>query len=359
MAFTRRVFLALPATLAAQPAHTSAEAARYGDPATEFEVIRLTDPARSSAFLPRPYARIFDRRGRNMLYLSDRSGSLQAYTMDLRSRQSRLVSQAASMDPSTPSLTPDDRAVCFIDGNEVVLASMSGAGRGRTLYRLSQPSPGTGLSVTPDGPSALVVEAGTRLRRIPLARGVAATAAENPAGVRDPMPRPRRASVAYRDNDGGLWLAHLDGSRNTQLKPQPGVLGPALWSPDGKTILYLHLTPKANTIRQIDPDTGEDQAVGSTSGYVGFSPNGDASVFVGASGSKASPYVLVMVRLVRRELALCEHKASDPTSVRPVFTPDSQRIVFQSDRHGKPALYTMTVDKLIEKTESAEEEPSR
>jgi oligogalacturonide lyase len=37
--------------------------------------------------------------------------------------------------------------------------------------------------------------------------------------------------------------------------------------------------------------------------------------------------------------------------VAPVFAPDSQRIYFQSDRDGKPALYCMHAEKLVERTE--------
>ena len=35
-----------------------------------------------------------------------------------------------------------------------------------------------------------------------------------------------------------------------------------------------------------------------------------------------------------------------------MFSPDSQRIYFQSDRDGKPAIYGMHVDKLVEKTDT-------
>ena len=36
----------------------------------------------------------------------------------------------------------------------------------------------------------------------------------------------------------------------------------------------------------------------------------------------------------------------------PIFSPDSQRVYFQSDRHGKPAIYDMHIEKLVEKTET-------
>jgi oligogalacturonide lyase len=52
-------------------------------------------------------------------------------------------------------------------------------------------------------------------------------------------------------------------------------------------------------------------------------------------------------------MTLCEHKSSRPELVRPVFSPNSQRVYFQSDRHGKPALYTLSVAQLVESTQPA------
>ena len=65
----------------------------------------------------------------------------------------------------------------------------------------------------------------------------------------------------------------------------------------------------------------------------------------------ASPTVLIMLRLTRRELTLCEHRAHHPETVAPRFAPDAQRIYFQSDLHGKPALYSVHVERLVEKIE--------
>ena len=57
---------------------------------------------------------------------------------------------------------------------------------------------------------------------------------------------------------------------------------------------------------------------------------------------------------MKRELTLCEHRASDPRITAPMFSPNSQRIFFQSDRDGKLAIYAMTVDRLVEATEADE-----
>ena len=55
---------------------------------------------------------------------------------------------------------------------------------------------------------------------------------------------------------------------------------------------------------------------------------------------------------MKRELTLAEHRASDAHMVAPIFAPNSQRIFFGSDRDGKPAIYTMSVEKFVEETDS-------
>jgi len=350
--WTRRHLLLALAYNPQLAAQNRTERVRYADPATEFEVFRLTDPSFSSS-LPPTGNRIFSRRGNSLLYLSDRSGSLQAYWIDLKSWQSRLITQASALDPRCVTLTPDDRSLCYVDGNRLMLCPADG-GSARQVYQLSSVSAeAAGLHVIPDGPSALVVEGGGKVRSAPLYKGSPRTLAENAEGVLEPLPRPRRASVLYRTLKGGIWLAHLDGSRNQKLKTQ-GFGAEARWSPDGRVVYYLHVpddSTKSRMLREHVPDTGEDRAVAPTSQYASFSANSDASVFVGASESKAQPHVLLLLRSVRRELTLCEHKASNAKMASPVFSPDSQKIFFQSDRHGKPAIYMMVVDRLVEKTE--------
>jgi oligogalacturonide lyase len=119
--------------------------------------------------------------------------------------------------------------------------------------------------------------------------------------------------------------------------------------------MYLNIPEdrtQLNAIREYTPDTDNDKLVSKTSQFAHFGFNRDTSVFVGASRNAASPVVLILLRVTHRELTLCEHKASHPETVAPVFAPDSQRIYFQSDRDGKPAIYCVHAEKLVEKTES-------
>ncbi|MBM3794060.1 MAG: hypothetical protein FJW31_08315 [Acidobacteria bacterium] len=357
----RRFLLSCAASTAARAEVRPSERVRYLDPGTEFEVFRLTDPKHAS-ILPPATARIFPRRGGWLLYANDVSGSLQPHALDLKKWESRsLADGASSLISSSLTLTPDDRYILWAEqGGAVQLAPVSG-GAPKAVYRLNEaPASTLTLGVTADGPSVFVPEKNV-LWMVPLVAGRLRKLVENADDIVSPIARPRRASVLYRSADA-YWITPFDGSRPIRLKtPAEGSLGPAIWSPDGRLVFYLHYPPggRAHAMRENNPDTGEDNLIATTSQFVAFSANRDATVFVGASRNLAGPFVLLLIRSVRREFALCEHKASDPTLVAPVFSPDSQKIFFQSDRHGKPALYSMTIDKLVEKTEEQEAEIER
>lgn len=330
---------------------------RFLDLATEFEVFRLTDPSYSS-FLPHYYGRTVSRRRNFLLFWSDRTGRPQAFRMDLRTGECQQLTDSAELDGASLSLLPNERSFCYFDGRSLRQTSLSSL-RGREIYRIPEGwRLGQGSSVSGDGVHAVFVEtrgSAFRIRLVGIARGDAATVVEVGEPLSDPIPRPRRAGILYRRGLGSLWLVNYDGRQNRRLKTAPGGLGPAIWSPNGRTVLYLNFPEDRrllNAIREHTPDTNTDELIAPTSQFVHFGLNGDASVFVGASGSKASPYVLIMLRVTHRELTLCEHRASDPAQVAPIFSSDSQEVYFRSDREGKPAIYSMRVDKLVERTDT-------
>jgi len=149
-------------------------------------------------------------------------------------------------------------------------------------------------------------------------------------------------------------MVNSDGTQKRQVKLAAGKIGPANWAADGKSLLYLSIPAdpmQITTIRECAPDTNSDSLVAKTSQYAHFGFNQPTTVFVGACRSAASPTVLIMLRSTHRELTLCEHKASDPKMTGPRFSPDSQRMYFESDRDGKPAIYDMHMERFLEKTE--------
>jgi oligogalacturonide lyase len=351
MTRSRRSFL-----LAAAGARLFAQARRYADPLTEFDVFLLTDPACTS-LLPAHYNRSITKNSATLLFASDRGGSMQPWRMELKNAQARQLTEAQDLDPASLTLTPDNRSFCYFAERSLWIANFNNP-RPRKLYEVpSGWERCAGMTVGPDGTHATLAEKKgetSRIRMVTLSQGAARTVVEAPFVVSDPIPRPMRAQILYRRGGEALWLVNSDGAQNRQLKIAPGAIGPANWARDGRTLLYLNFPedPKElNTIREHTPDGNTDKLIAKTSQFGHFGFNHDTSVFVGASRNVSSPALLLLLRVTRREFTLCEHKAGSAELVAPRFSPDSQRVYFQTDRHGKPAIYDMHVEKLVEKTD--------
>jgi oligogalacturonide lyase len=332
------------------------ELQRFTDPATELDVLRLTNPAYST-YMPAYYGRALFRKGQFLLCWSDRTGSPQAFRINLKSGEWLQLTEAEALDGSSLTLMPDERSFCFFDGPALKRVDFSRL-REREIYRVPDGwKKCPGASITDDGLYAMFAERQgdtSRLRLAGMAKGTVATIVDLPWVISDPMGRPRRTQVLYRQPSSALWLVNFDGQQNRKLKVAGGVVGPARWAADGRTLLYLHFPDEKgqlNTIREHTPDANQDQLVAKTSQFVQFDANHDTSVFVGASRNKASPHILLLLRTTQRELTVCEHRASDPAAAAPVFSADSQQIFFQSDKQGKSAIYRVHVERFVEKTE--------
>jgi len=347
---SRRHFLAMAVGRLAAP-----EWKRYADPATELEVLRLTDPSFSSG-MTAPHLRQFTRRGESLLYWSERystdsPGARQAFLLDLKRGESRQLTQAAALDSSSLSLSPDERSFVFFDGRSLQESPVANA-HSREIHLVPENAVRTGLTVAGDGSVVFSERENGRSRIVSVLRQQSRSIAETDQEIEELMARPRHADILYRAG-GEFWLVNGDGSAKRQLKTEPGQTGSALWIPSGRTFIYLHIPEDQKeliTLRENSPDDGSDRLLARTSQFISASPNADASVFTGASRSRATAYVLILLRVARRELTLCEHRASDPSMVKPVFAPDSQSVLFVSDRHGKPALYQVHVGRFVEET---------
>ena len=122
-----------------------------------------------------------------------------------------------------------------------------------------------------------------------------------------------------------------------------GAISNPFWTPDGGSLLFLRDVSHQpdvtlSEIHEVGLDGASERCVAPTSMFASFAPNFDASVFVGASRSKAQPNVVLLLRSAKRELTLCQHHASHASAVSPVFSPDARRVYFQSDEEGKSAL---------------------
>ena len=351
---TRRVVLGfLPASLLGvatperqkgQNLPQSGEFVRFADPTTETLVVRLTSPVYTNV-LPSPTNRFVSLKPRFLLCSSDRNGPMAPFHIDLRTGAMRQICETAKLDPVSLCLDAQGRSVYFLDGGslqEIVLGGKHGAkaiaegvsafGRGQSASELFTIRRGQLEQASSNGATVLAEQA------------------EGPCVV-----RPGGAGCLFVRGPFGpgreVWYAPAAPPRKPVCVAR-GLVSNPCWSADGQFVLFLRQTPVNDVliseVREIRPEEGKERAVSRTSQFAVFSPNGNDSVFVGASGSKAQPNVILLLSSTQRELTLCEHRSSDAADVRPVFSPDSRRVYFQSDREGKPAIYSVNVESLVE-----------
>jgi oligogalacturonide lyase len=331
---------------------------RYLDASTDNEVYCLSDPDQE-AWMSFPWNRTAARRQNFVLYsLGNGAGAEdgpQIHRLDLKGGLLKPLTNLPGIFPQAFALAPDDRTLYFAAGETLYATSTGNLAKPKELHRASSPEVwSNGFSLSEDGLNIAFIDEGkvqilnTRLS----GKAAVRTVAEAGAGCHQPLAA-KGGGVVWRKQQGGFWVSHpLAGAKALEVVVD-GPTGPLVWNPDGRSFLFLRLSQErgvANALHEFSLETKRETLVGKTSQFVHFNRNGDSSVFVGASGSKAQPYVLLMLRVTRRELALCEHKASDPSKVAPVFSPSSNRIFFQSDRLGKQAIFSMLVDKLVEET---------
>lgn len=361
--WSRRWFLAsLAANSAAQWGHAEVSgkgrlfpsvAARYADPATEFVVIRLTDPHFTSLL---PLAGNRGVTARTLLYASDVTGSWQTFQMDLKTRQSKQLTEASQLDPGSIALLPGDRGFLHCDGVRLVETLFSRS-KTRDRYRVPEDvEKSPGVHYSDDGRYAVFTAKSPvhfRLYLVNLHSGTARMLVESQNELHHPLLRPRHNSLVYYSGNE-VWTVDFNGQHNRRLPMAEGGIPQVRWTADGRGLQYLNRPGDPRTLtalREFIPETGADAAIAETTQFMRFHGNGDSSVFIGASGSKASPYLLLLTRTAKRELALAEHRSSSASLVNPTFAPNSQFVIFMSDRHGKPAIYWIDVEKLVTETD--------
>jgi Tol biopolymer transport system component len=166
---------------------------------------------------------------------------------------------------------PDERNIAYFDGRSLVRASLRNYST-RRLYEIPAGfDRGGGLAISADSRRAAFVEVAgdrSRLRLTDLRRGRTDTVIEWDGILRQPLPRPKSASLLFRAPDDNLWLVDYNGRNQRRLPLAEGRAGPALFAGDGETLLYLNYPPdpkQLHTLREFALDTGEDTLIAKTS----------------------------------------------------------------------------------------------
>ena len=347
----------LPVCLAAQtsrsrpkakPLPSVGEFVRFTDPTTETFVVRLTS-LKNSSFLPAPANRFVSVKDRSLIFSSDRNGALSPFQVDLRSGVVRQLATGRELLAESLCLDPKEHWLYFLDGARLLRTDITKKeARHQAAETLS--SEVTSFSISPAG-IVFLIRGGT-LQHLDdtgtpavLASGAGKTCLAQPGSGKGCL-FTRELAPLERE----FWYAAPAATKPVLLAK--GNISNPFWAPDGQSLTFLRDVTNSETtlaeIHEVGIDGTGERCVSPTSQFASFSPNFDGSVFVGASRSKAQPNVVLLLRTAKREMTLCQHHASKPTAVTPVFSPDARRVYFQSDEEGKPAIYSVNVELLIE-----------
>ncbi len=351
----------LPAGLAAQTSRSRPKAKqlpsvgeffRLTDPTTETTLVRLT-ALKSSSYLPAATNRFVSVKDRYLVFSSDRTGALAPFQVDLRSGAVRQLASPAHLAAESITLDPKEHWLYFLDGEQLVRTDVTK----REARRQTSESLADGVSSFSIGlnGAVFVVRRGS-LQKLEGARGDGGALADADQVGRVCLAQPNSGGAGclfsreLGASEREFWYCS-GGSAKPVLLAKGNVSEP-FWSPDGQSVLFLRELMRTDVplmeIHVVGLDGKGEQCVAPTSQFASFAPNFDASVFVGASRSKAQPNVVLLLRSAKREMTLCQHHASSAAAVSPVFSPDARRVYFQSDEEGKPALYSVNVELLVE-----------
>ena len=328
-----------------KPPVTGSEFVRLTDPDTETPIVRLTSPA-SNSFLPAATNQFISGKERFLVFSSDRTGQHTPFRLDLRTGAITQLVNGGDIQPRSLCLDPANRTLSLLESGSLKEIDLKSK---RTRILADEV---TAFSLGPSSADVVVVKK-NRLYRLGdqstvLAEDVTGWCVVRPGGGGCLFSR------QVSDEEHELWHVSLNGPQSKVRALVKGRISSPCWSPDGRSVLFLRETEAEgifrSSIHEVFPETCAEQFVASTSQFASFSPNADGSVFVGASRSKAQPTVVLLLRASKRELTLCEHGSKNAASVSPVFSPDSRRVYFGSDREGKWALYSVNVESLIEST---------
>lgn len=332
---------------AQKPTAYASEARRFLDPATEGLIDRLTDPGHNSYLLP-IQARSISRRSDQVLIASDRDESLRTYFLDLKNGQQRLAGEPVIDAPWAATLMPDERAILGFSGGRL-LAWGSGANRLKAAP-LNEWLLTEGPVASFDGQLAAAIvktDAQFAIAIWNLVAGTVTLAHKDPQPLAELSFAPRTRALLFRRGSRELMTLGATG-KPSLLFTADGTGGNLLWAPDGDSVFFLDHLPNGHTIKEVELASRKVSWTGATSQFSEFAFNRDNSVFIGASGSKASPLLLLMLKMNRRELPLAEHRTLH--GARPMFTPNSKRVLFQTDRSGKSVIFDVPVERLVEET---------
>lgn len=357
---------------------------RFADPATGNPVLRLTNPA-IHCHHPYFYCNCFTPDGKNVLYISHRTGRAQAYMLDLESRKSRQLTNIEDLAEFVISLSPDGQYLFYSAQNllhRLALSTLEDV----VIYEQTPPFCAKFGEVyagyNDDYTQALVCQMHlddilpggawstfhTQLEKKPRCRlvlidlmsGKEIVIHEEACWLGHPQIRPGDSNTLLYCHEGPcnlvdsrIWTIKTDGTGCRPLTRyfKPG--GPVgvfvcheCFMPDGQNVMYSffpEVSDKDGSVRLFDFDNEQEIDLGRVRNYSHPNPSPDGLLIVGDEKDKSrlpENKIWVFDIKTRTETPVCLHGSSfkpygdsaQDSHPHPAFSPDGGKILFTSDR---------------------------
>jgi DNA-binding winged helix-turn-helix (wHTH) protein len=166
-------------------------------------------------------------------------------------------------------------------------------------------------------------------------------------------PDGRKLAAAIYDIERGgqnLWIVDLETDAMRQLTLEPGIRDAPVWSPDSKTLGFLHnVVGRQPRVTIRGTGEGDAEEVLGQAGFQipsGWSPDGRFIVFANAGVARLASEVQSDVMLLdlargREVIPVLNTRFHEANAV---FSPDGKWLTFTSNESGRPEVYVQAFD---------------
>lgn len=287
------------------------------------------------------------KRGDKVYYISDRDGRMNLYAYDLKSGNTKKITNFTDYDVKFPSLGADH--IAFSNGGYVYLTDIATETTKKIDIQIAEDFPGVRSSyenvggkiasyeISPDGKRALFSARGD-IFSVPADKGMTKNLTETP-GVHERNPKwsPDGEWIAFVSDESGedeVYVVKPDGSGKKQLtKNAKSYRFELKWSPDSKKLLNAD---KAMRLCVIDIEKGGEKEIAKSKAWeirdFTWSPDGKWVAYT--DYAKNEIRVIYLYSLENGET----YQATDEffNSSSPAFTPDGKYLLFASNRTFNP-----------------------
>lgn len=149
------------------------------------------------------------------------------------------------------------------------------------------------------------------------------------------------AYISRRDGNTDIYIMEADGTNEQRLTTNPGFDWLPRWKPSLNTITYNSMRDDVFGIYRMNPDGSAKDSV-QTYGLEEYliSPDGSKVLFTGTEGEE-NREIYIANADGSNQMNLSNHPSYDG---RPMWSPNSDKVIFVSERDGNNELYTINPD---------------